>query len=379
MSFYVGDLDGTPRVDVTVPGIEHSFGTGPANCRTGVATSSEATNASDSEGAVDSDDTDAGERSQNQRLTLLEGGVKHRPSVNTGAAVSSTFPVVRDVLRHDQPRLRYQPERTLPPLWSAIAGWTDLTVTHPVPDRFDAPAGWGQQWTVTYRHGDNNLTAPVASVSLDDLLTADPVRVGSWHQNRTARAGLRFAGSTNELHFHDSLFERKLIRVADFHGATDIVSQPFTLTWFDGHKTRHHTPDFLFDFDGTITVVNTRPFEKLNDRLLEDASAVGQVCVSRGWNHAVVVGYPLPSFTIIDTVASHRDANDHLGYGDNIIDFLNDYGPTGFDRVCQHFDVPVVARAVLQRLIWDREVSVDLNEPLEDETLVALPGEEVSS
>ena len=120
---------------------------------------------------VDGGDTDADERTQNRRLTLLDGGVKRRPFVRPGGPVSTTFPVVRDALRHDEPLKRYKPEHTLPPLWSATATWADLTAQHEVPDWLDLPSGWGNRWSLTYRHGDHDLTASVASVSTATCLS----------------------------------------------------------------------------------------------------------------------------------------------------------------------------------------------------------------
>lgn len=328
---------------------------------------------------TDGENTDAGERTQNRRLTLLQGGVKRRPFVRPGAPVSTTFPVVRDALRHDEPLKRYKHEHSLPPLWSATATWADLTVQQEVPNRLDLPTGWGDRWSLTYRHGSHDLTASIASVSARDLLVADPVRVNSCHPNKTSRAGLRYMHSTDRHHAHESLFERKLLSALDFHGVTDIASQPFTLTWHDGVRDRHHTPDFLAQIDGQMVVINTRPAELVKDRLLEDATAVAEMCFARGWGHALVVGYPLPAFTTVDTVRVHARAHDALGYGDDIVEFLDAFGPTEFATVCHQFEGHIVARAILQRLIWDRQVSIELNRPLEDWTLVALPGQEASA
>ena len=203
--------------------------------------------------------------------------------------------------------------------------------------------------------------------------------MNSWHPNKTSRAGLRYMQSTELHHAHESLFERKLLAALDFHGVSEVAAQPFTLTWHDGTRDRHHTPDFLALIDGRMVVINTRPVELVKDRLLEDSAAVGEVCLSRGWEHALVVGYPLPAFTTVETVRVHANAHDPLGYGDTIIEFLDEFGPTEFDTVCRQFDAHIVARAILQRLIWERRVSIDLNRPLEDWTLVALPGQEASA
>lgn len=292
----------------------------------------------------------------------------------------SPFPVLHDSARHEPPLLRFKPEPAGPPVWSAGAGWHDLTQRQIIPALpTSLTPGWTHRWSITVRHGLNDLTSSVAVVAESDLLAADPIRRNSWHKNKKSRAGLRFLQATGRLHAHESLFERKLLCALDYHGAAEVVSQPFTLTWHDGGRERNHTPDFLVLTDGLITVVNTRPAALVTDRLIQDCAAVGEVALSRGWDHALVVGYPTPGFTIIDTVAAHSDTPDHLGYSEDILDFLDVNGSTPFEAVCAQFAAPVMARALLQRLVWERQVSLDLNSPLEDSALVALPGREVRS
>lgn len=293
--------------------------------------------------------------------------------------MSTTFPVVRDALRHDEPLRRYQPVNTVAPLWSATATWTDLIHQQAVPMLPDLPDGWGRKWTLTYRHGSNDLTTSVASASARDLLVADPIRVNSWHPKKTSRAGLRYMHSTDRHHAHESLFERKLLCALDFANADEVVSQPFTLTWRDGTRVRHHTPDFMAMVEGHITVINTRPAELLNDSLIENASALAEVCLSHGWGHALVTGYRQPALTTVETVETHARDHDPFGYGDEMVDLLNHIGPTPFINLCRHFDGYIVARAILQRLIWERRVSVNLSSNLEDHTLVALPVAEATS
>lgn len=329
---------------------------------------------------ADGTESDGG---QIPRLTLLEGGVTHRPSVPVGVPVSTIqqshpvqFSPLYQGVRHEPPAMRYKRPPAEPPLWSATADWNQLTHQRVITTELPT-ANWTSEWTLTYRHGKNTHTTTVASVSPGDLLAADPIRVNSWHKKKTSRAGLRYMNSTDELHAHESLFERKLLRVLDFDGATAVSSQPFTLTWHDGTRNRHHTPDFVADIDGQLTVINTRPEPLVKPRLVEDAQAIAALCASRGWNQALVVGYPLPAFTVIETVGAHANANDHLGYGENILETVSEEGPVPFGDLANRFDSPVLARAVIQRLIWQREVSVDLAMSLEDTTLVALPGQEV--
>lgn len=273
-----------------------------------------------------------------------------------------------------QPLLRYKPHNETSPMCSDEADWTDLTIQHDVPTMQPGDSDWGRRWTVTFRHGAHESTVPVARVTADDLVMADPIRHNHWHPNRRSRPGLRFLHSTGRHHAHESLFERKLLLALDYADATDVASQPFTLTWHDGNRWRHHTPDFMAVVNNLPVVINTRPAELLNPALMENSAALEEVCLANGWGHALVVGYPLPAMTAVETIEVHASAADRFGYSDQIVEFLFNWGPTSFMEVCQAMDSPVIARAILQRLIWDRRVRIDLNQPLSDASTVSLVG-----
>jgi hypothetical protein len=254
--------------------------------------------------------------------------------------------------------------------------WRDLTTQHPVEAMATPGRGWTSRWTVTYRHGSTEVTETVADVSPAELLSSDPIRTNTWHARTTTRSGLHFLASTGRLQAHESLFERDLLVVLDFDAVTAVASQPFTLTWHDGQRYRKHTPDFMIVADGAPTVVNCRPAALVKDRLLENCAAVAAVCLSRGWAQALVTGYPRPPFTVVSTVGATRNCDDPHGYGEDILERLAADGPSEFARLADAFPSPVIARAIVQRLIWDREVSVNLSRLLADDSTVALPGQE---
>jgi hypothetical protein len=297
-------------------------------------------------------------------------------------------PIVRNEPRTDLPAappgvrllppvLRYRPPAA-PPLWSANATWRHLATHQPVAEVARPVRGWTSRWTVTYRHGQVEHTETVGDVPVADLLSSDPIRVNTWHGRTTTRSGLHFLASAGRLQAHESLFERDLLILLDFDGVSTVASQPFRLVWHDGERQRRHTPDFMIVADGIPTVVNCRPAPLVTESLLENCAAVAEVCVARGWAHTLVTDYPRPPFTVISTVAATRNCDDPFGYGEDLVERLASDGPAPFARLATDFAAPAIARAVLQRLIWDREVSVDLSRLLADDTLVALPGQEPS-
>ncbi len=273
------------------------------------------------------------------------------------------------------PVLRYDPDRDRPALDSAKASWLDIcetTTAHHEHAR-DLPTGWPDRWSMTYSQAKNEHTVSVREVEPTDLLDADPIRNSTWHAHSRARAGLHFMASTERLHWHESLFERDLLVALDFdEGFNDAASQPFTLSWHDGTDWKTHTPDFAAVIHGEMWIINVRPASLLKPQLLANAAAVRAVCALRGWQETLVVGYEQPALTVLKTIGAARRTADPYSIGDQMLDMLADWGPSRFGDVVAASAAPVLARAVLQRLIWDREVTVDLNRLLTDETVVAL-------
>ncbi|WNV74453.1 hypothetical protein [Geodermatophilus sp. DSM 44513] len=276
------------------------------------------------------------------------------------------------------PVLRYDPDRDRPSLSSHDAAWLDLcettTAHHP-----HAPAlatGWPDRWSVTYRNDEGEHAESVREVDPVDLIDADPMRNSTWHAHSRARAGLHHMSSTDRLHWHESLFERELLVALDFDkGLDDVTSQPFTLTWHDGTAWKKHTPDFAAVIHGEMWIINVRPAPLVKPQLLANAAATRAVCALRGWQEALVVGYAQPALTVLKTIGAARRTADPYTLGDQMLDLLDQQGPTRFGDLVAATEAPLLARAVLQRLIWDREATVDLNRLLTDETTVSLTPE----
>lgn len=276
------------------------------------------------------------------------------------------------------PVLRYNPDRDRPELPSHTAGWLDISMitTAHHNTKLALGTGWPDRWTVTHRHGGIDQAEPVRNIDPCDLLGAEPIRNATWHRHSTARAGLHYMSSTGRLHPHESLFERDLLVALDFDGGVnDIASQPFTLTWHeDGGKPVRHTPDFMVVLGGEVWIINVRPAARMNLRLLRNAAALRAICHLHGWQEAVVTGYSRPPHTVISTIAAARQTDDPYGHTGDMLDFLATSGPTRFGDLVEMTGLPVVARAVLQRMIWDRDVTMDLNRGLTDETMITFLG-----
>lgn len=274
--------------------------------------------------------------------------------------------------------LRYDPDRDRLPLPSAQASWLDVCETTAAHHEH-APVlttGWPDRWSITFSNDEGEQTVSVREAEPTDLIDADPVRNSTWHAHSTARAGLHHMSRTGRLHWHESLFERDLLVALDFdESLNDVASQPFTLTWHDGTAWKKHTPDFAAVIGGEMWIINVRPAALVKPQLFASAAAIRAVCALRGWQETVVVGYVQPPLTVLKTVGAARRTADPYSLGDRMLGLLDEWGPSRFGDLVAATEVPVLARAVLQRLIWDREVTVDLAHVLTDETLVDLAPE----
>lgn len=273
------------------------------------------------------------------------------------------------------PVLRYNPERDRPALPSHTASWTDVCTTTEEHRQVSLAltTGWPDRWLITHRHGSAETTDLARDVNPNDLVTADPIRNGTWHRNTTARAGLHFMTSVQRLIYHDSLFERDLLWPLDFDGTVnEIASQPFTMTWTEGSATFKHTPDFAVVLNGEVWIINVRPAPRMTLNLLRNAAALHALCRLHGWREALVTDYQRPPLTVLSTIAAARSTADPYGFTSDLLDTL-DAGPSDFGSLVEATRVPALARAVLQRMIWDRDVTVDLNRVLTDDTVVSLP------
>lgn len=271
--------------------------------------------------------------------------------------------------------LRWNPDRDRPVLPSHSAALTDVVAVMHDHEAVGLPvsSGWPDDWTVTWADGNSEQTSTVRNADTAALLAADPVRVGTWHGNSTTRAGLFAMQATEQLHWHESLFERNLLLALEFTGQVQaLASQPFTLDWSDEGVWRSHTPDFLAVLHGQVVVVNCRPAARVNLPLLRNAAALHRMSGLLGWHDLVVVDYLRPAFTVIETLAAARRTADPYNLHNTLLRLLAD-GPVRFGDLVGRCTAQALARAVLQKMLWDGDATVDLNRLLTDASYVALP------
>lgn len=268
------------------------------------------------------------------------------------------------------PRRWTRPAALTTPVPSADATWTDLCLLQHVDADHVGLADF-DRWTVTYRpEGQTKVTVGAAHAVASHVLGGQPLLSGTWHRTATARAGLHYLSSMERLQPYASWFERNTLMALDFARPTTVASQPFQLSWTSAGHTHKHIPDFAADIDGQAWVIDCRPGPRVDDKLLRNAAATARLCDLKGWRFALVTGYRQPAHTTVSTFASTRQAADPQGYAARMLNRLSDGDAVWADLV-NDCAASAVARGVLQRLGWERAVSVDLSLHLDDDTVVS--------
>jgi hypothetical protein len=179
--------------------------------------------------------------------------------------------------------------------------------------------------------------------------------------------------STGRAHGFESLEEMRLLVALDFLGASEVLSQPFRLDFDHAGGQSWHIPDFLAVIGGGMWLLDVRPMELVQDADALKFAAAREVAAACGWRYSVVPGWRPHVWSALDHLSSRRrPARDLLGMRDQLLTAVG--GREGrvmtFSALADATSVPSVGRANIVRLLWQRELGIDLGSPLCDSSLV---------
>jgi hypothetical protein len=182
--------------------------------------------------------------------------------------------------------------------------------------------------------------------------------------------------STGRHHGFESLEEAKLLLALDFAGRVrEVVSQPFRLRFATPGGAGEHIPDVLaVTADGTW-LFDVRPAARVGDEDRVKFAAAAELALACGWRYLLVTGWERHVMATLDAFSSRRrPAGDPLGLRDMLVR-LAARGGMSFGDLAAATPAAPVARAQILHLLWRRQLSVDLAEPLTDAAVVTLAGE----
>ncbi|MEU7497013.1 hypothetical protein AB0B52_07995 [Streptomyces griseofuscus] len=164
-----------------------------------------------------------------------------------------------------------------------------------------------------------------------------------------------------------------LLVALDFLRASEVLSQPFRLDFEHAGGRAWHIPDFLAVIGGGMWLLDVRPMELIKEEDALKFAAAREVAAACGWRYSVVAGWRPHVWSVLDHLSSRRrPARDLLGMREQLLTAIS--GQKGqamtFSDLAEATSVPSVGRANIVRLLWHRELSVDLGSPLRHSSLI---------
>jgi hypothetical protein len=136
--------------------------------------------------------------------------------------------------------------------------------------------------------------AVFADTTVNALLDVLPWRTFRWFKGQKHYSGAYWSATERRHVMYESRHEHSFLLLADFAPSVErIAAQPFQLAFPTRPKTIRHTPDFLVGTDRGAVVVDVTWPDKLDQPEVAVAlELTKQVVEARGWEYAIITGYP---------------------------------------------------------------------------------------
>jgi hypothetical protein len=117
-------------------------------------------------------------------------------------------------------------------------------------------------------------------------------------------------------------------------------------------------------------LIDVRPADRVGEDDRVAFAAAAESALACGWRYVVVTGWRPQVLAVLDTLsAQRRDLTDPLGLQEQMLAAAL-HGPRPFGDLVAATSFPALARAHAVNLVWRRVLSVDLNVPLTDHSVV---------
>lgn len=230
---------------------------------------------------------------------------------------------------------------------------------------------------VTYCNDTGDEISTTWEQARADLMVEGlPVRVPPTYRGQRNYPGLFWASTNRRAVVYESLLELDRLWLADFDATVGrIATQPFQIVGRDGSTPRKHVPDILLVHrDLEVTLVDVKPPGHLEKPEVEAQLAwTRDLCRLKAWNYEVFTGSNGPKLRNIKALAVGRRP-DRLPAG--LLDLARasmNYTEETLGEVlarrpetCDFNSWRVAVSACL----WSGYVTVDLQQPLSEKTVL---------
>ena len=200
-----------------------------------------------------------------------------------------------------------------------------------------------------------------------------PVReFGSFRGQRNFQGAWWFATTGEHVRF-ESWVERDALMMLDFEPAVVAVSaQPFWLAWVDERGRRRHAPDFFARrVDGSATVIDVRPQERVRDGDVEVFATTRRACAAVGWGYDRVGAGDAVLTANVRWLAGYRHLRCSRPAVASALMRLLAAGPMTFGDLVRAAGDRAAVLPTLFHLRWRHVIDCDLAAvPLSDRTLL---------
>ncbi|MEU6392212.1 TnsA-like heteromeric transposase endonuclease subunit [Streptomyces sp. NPDC046939] len=240
-------------------------------------------------------------------------------------------------------------------------------------ERLRLEGDWPRRWSSTWRVSGGEVCWPVRDMAHVPVLSSRPMRGFTWRAKQRNRPGLEVLVSTRRAHGFESLEELRLLVALDFLRASEVLSQPFRLDFEHVGGQTWHIPDYLALVGRGMWLLDVRPMELVEEEDALKFAAAREVAAACGWRYSVVAGWRPHVWGVLDELSSRRrPSRDLLGMRDQLLSAIGarEGRVMEFSELADATSVPSVGRANIVRLLWHRELGVDLGSPLRDDSLI---------
>jgi len=229
--------------------------------------------------------------------------------------------------------------------------------------------------TVSYRRSDDlsEVTREWPAAGIDELAGAVPWRSFRWYRGQKHYSGTYWSATNRDHVIYESRLELARLLFADFDATVNhFVAQPFFLRARVNRRIRRHIPDFLLFTDGLPRVVDVKPAARLSvEKVRFTLDWTRELVEELGWNYEAWSEPADLELRNLRFLAGFRNAERfdpellkailHQSTSDTTLGQVlgRDFG-----------EPPARVRSAVLHLVWRRDLSVDITQPLTKSSLL---------
>lgn len=199
-----------------------------------------------------------------------------------------------------------------------------------------------------------------------------PIRTGAQWQNRRNRHGDYFWWRTDTYVWHESALERAALLELDFAGsAASVAAQPLRMLFRRGAEASYHDPDyFAIHTNGDQVLYDVKLRAGLTPKVTTSFAETERICALIGWRHVVLHESSRARVANLEVLRRAQDPRHHPNQVRDLLHIFRHGRSLREGRRLARPDEPPLAMPGILHLAWHGHLIIDLEKPLQLETIV---------